>query len=133
MSAPILAIVERAFRGTVEQQYAHVLWLAHGLSRQAEIVVLLRGAACAYAVAPDGTNGDVEAGGLDIAGQPWGITPDYHDAIARMGNDGVRIYACARSLSAFGFAGRALLPEVRPISTTEMVDVITSCDRICYL
>lgn len=117
-----LVMIERAYRGTVEQQYAHVLWLAHGLHRQEPLVVLLRGPAAAYALA------GVVSEPVEVAGEPWGAAPDYQAAIGRLHADGARIYVSATSLSDLAANG-PLLPGITALSDEEIVKLVGECDR----
>jgi hypothetical protein len=122
-----LAIVERAYRGTLEQQYAHVLWLVHGLHRQSPMVLLLRGVAASYALAgrPDAPP--------RVGGAPWGTAPDYQAAIGRLVADGAPVLVCARSLRDLDLHDRPLLPEVRAAGDDEIIELIESCRRVWYL
>ena len=117
-----LVMIERAYRGGVEQQYAHVLWLAHGLHRQQPLAVLLRGPATAYALA------GIASEPVEVAGERWGAAPDYHAAIGRLHADGARVYVSTTSLSDLGAIG-PLLPGITPLSDDEIVKLIAECDR----
>lgn len=122
-----LAIIERSHRGTVEQQYAHVLWLAHGLHRQSAMTILLRGGAAVYALAGP-LSGPVEIGGV-----PWGEFPDYPQALARLHADGATVLVAQSSLTAFGVAGRPLLPGVEAVGEDRIAAVVAACDRVWFL
>lgn len=122
-----LAIVERAHRGAVEQQYAHVLWLAHALHRQSPMTVLLRGTAAVYALAAP------PAPPVRIGGRPWGTHPDYAAALDRLDADGARVLVCTTSLADLGGADRPLHPVVRPLPATDLVTVVTAHRRIWFL
>jgi hypothetical protein len=122
-----LVVVERAYRGTVEQQYAHVLWLVHGLHTQSPLTVLLRGPAAVYALAA-ADNGAAEVGGI-----PWGTGPDYQAAVGRLQDDGADVYVSAASLADLGVATVALLPGVRSLSDDQITTLVGECDRWWYL
>lgn len=122
-----LAIVERAHRGAVEQQYAHVLWLAHGLHRQSPMTVLLRGMACVYALEARAVPP------VDLAGAPWGSTPDYSAAIARLHEDGATVLVSADSLQSLGLTGRPILATVTEASDVDIARLVGECDRVWYL
>lgn len=122
-----LAIVERSHRGTIEQQYAHVLWLVHSLHAQAPMVLLLRGSAVSYAV--DG----VRAGPLRLGDQPWGTFPDYQEAIDRLHADGAAVLVCTASLDRFGLGDRPLIAGIKPVNAMEIASVAAGCAAIWYL
>ena len=125
--AATLAIVERAHRGTVEQQYAHVLWLAHALHRQSPMTVLLRGMAAGYALdAPS-------PGPLDLAGMEWGEYPDYRAALDRLTADGARVLVSESSLAELGLTGRPLHPNVLTMRNAEYAAIVGAHDRIWFL
>lgn len=122
-----LAIIERSHRGTLEQQYAHVLWLVHGLHRQSPMVVLLRGGAALYSL-----NSQWEAP-LDLGGMPWGSFPDYSSALERLRVDGADVLVEAASLKRFGLDDAPLLPGIVTVDDDEIVRVAAEADRIWYL
>lgn len=122
-----LAIIERSHRGTVEQQYAHVLWLVHGLHRQSAMTVLLRGGAVVYALAA------APPGPVELGGKPWGAFPDYRDALARLREDGADLLVSRTSLAGLGLADRPLLPGVEPVSDDRIAAVAAGCDRVWFL
>ncbi len=131
MTAPApgttLAIVERAHRGAVEQQYAHVLWLVHGLHRQSPMTLLLRGGAAVYALA------GAPPGPVVLAGRPSGVYPDYQNALARLRADGGAILVSLDSLTTLGLADRALLAGVEVVSDDQIADVAAGARRIWFL
>jgi intracellular sulfur oxidation DsrE/DsrF family protein len=122
-----LAIIERAFRGTAEQQYAHVLWLVHGLHRLSPMVVVLRGTAAAYALAGPG------AAPLRVGGAAWGRLPDYQAAVARLTADGARVVVARSSLRELCIDDRQLLAEVQKVDDEEIAVLVEGCDRVWYL
>jgi hypothetical protein len=122
-----LAIVERAHRGAVEQQYAHVLWLAHGLHRQSPMNVLLRGLAAVYAV-------DAAAPPpLVLGGGSWGTPPDYRAALARLLADDARVLVSASSLARLGLDGSPLCPGVVALPDGALAAFIAQHRRIWFL
>lgn len=122
-----LAIIERAHRGAVEQQYAHVLWLAHGLHRQSPMTVLLRGLAAGYALAADPAPPPLLGGVL------WGHAPDYRAAMGRLHADGATVLVCGDCLDRLGRRGDPLLPGITVVSADEIAATAAECDRIWYL
>ena len=122
-----LAIVERALRGTVEQQYAHVLWLVSGLHRQSPMIVLLRGAATVYAL-------DAPTPAPTVLGSvPWGVSADYCEALERLHAGGAAVLVSATSLDQLGLADRPMLPCVDIVTDDQIATVAVGCDRIWFL
>lgn len=124
---PVLAVVERAYRGRVEQQYAHVLWLLEGLTGQHRTDVLLRGVAAGYAVLGAG------AVPLRLGVGPPTSEPDYALTIDRLAGAGARVMVSSSSLSAVGLAGRALHAAVEPVEDARLAAIFALYDRLWYL
>ena len=123
----VLVIVERAHRGRVEQQYAHVLWLVEALTQQDPTDVLLRGVAAGYAVdAP-------AAPPLRLGGEVVEHLPDYPATVGRLAAAGARVLVSTSSLAALGLAERLLLGPVEPVDDADLAKVCASYDRIWYL
>jgi hypothetical protein len=122
-----LAIVERAHRGRVEQQYAHVLWLAHALHRQSPMTVLLRGLAALYALdaAPPPPH--------RLGDGPWGVQPDYRSALDRLRVDGARVFVCAASLAQLGVADRPLHPDLPAVTVAGIAELVARHRRVWFL
>jgi hypothetical protein len=125
--AVTLAVIERTHRGTVEQQYAHVLWLVHSLHAQVPMCVLLRGPAVVYALAGPPPE-PVRVGDI-----PWGVYPDYQAAIGRLLADGAEVHVSASGLQALGLAEYPLLSGVVAVSDEELIGLIGRCDRWWHL
>jgi hypothetical protein len=122
-----LAIVERSHRGTLEQQYAHVLWLVGSLHQQAPMTLLLRGPAVVYAVdRPPPVP-------LRLGEQPWGTFPDYREAIERLCANGGVALVCATSLDRCGLGDRPLIGGITPVTEDGITLVAAGCDAIWYL
>jgi hypothetical protein len=121
-----LVIVERAHRGTLEQQYAHVLWLVRALCRQAPITLLLRGRAAVYALDLAPARAPGPAGW-------WGCLPDYQASLRSLTNDGSELLVSTGSLDELRLGDHPLLPGVVPVSDDEMAALWVAHDRIWYL
>jgi hypothetical protein len=122
-----LAIVERSHRGAVEQQYAHVLWLVHGLHRQSPMALLLRGGAVAYAL-----DGPAPAA-VSVGDEPWGHFPDYAAAVRRLRADGASVFVAQSSLIRLGLADRPLSPDVELATDQRIAEVAASAIGIWFL
>ena len=112
-----LLIVERAYRGAVEDQFADVLYFVHGLHRQSGGVELaLRGAAAGFAVQPD------RPPALRVAGRPLDTLPDPRRSVQRLLDDGVAVWTEEPDLLALGATAPArLIPGVRCLAAHELV------------
>ena len=122
-----LAVIERAHRGTVEQQYAHVLWLAHSLHTQSPMSVLLQGPAVVYALAGE------PPGPVRVGDAAWGVYPDYQAAIGRLLADGAEVYVSGSALNTFDLAGQPLLSGVSVLSDEDIVTLAGRCGRWWHL
>lgn len=123
----VLVIVERAHRGRVEQQYAHVLWLVEALTQQDPTDVLLRGVAAGYAVdAPP-------APPLRLGDGVIEHVPDYPATVDRLAAAGARVLVSSSSLAALGLAERSLLGPVELVDDADLAKVCTGYDHIWYL
>ena len=123
----MLVIVERAYRGAVEQRYAHVLWLMEALHQQHPTAVLLRGPAAGYAVdAPPPPPLRLGSGEVEHL-------PDYRDTMGRLRAAGVRLLVSSSSLDVLELADRALLKGVQPVDDEAIVAVCAYYDHIWYL
>lgn len=123
-----LVIVERAHRGTVEQQYAHVLWLMEALHQQHQTDVLLRGVAAGYALDAS------EPPPLRLGDTFLEYPPDYRSTVGRLRAAGVRLLVSSTSLDALGLArSRPLLAGIEPVDDKRIVAICSEYDRIWYL
>ncbi|MDG4831706.1 hypothetical protein O7627_20715 [Solwaraspora sp. WMMD1047] len=111
----------------MEQQYAHVLWLIHGLHRQSPMTLLLRSGAAVYALAAP----EVEP--VVLGGRAWGVFPDYRAALTRLRSDGGEIFVSESSLDALGLTGNPLLPDIAVVPDNQIADLVVRSDRIWFL
>ena len=122
-----LIIVERGYRGALEQQYAHVLWLARTLHRQAPVALLLRGPAAAYALdhpAPDPPR---------LGGHTWGVAADYRETLLRLVEEGAQVLVATASLARLGGGCHRLVTGVRTVTEADIVAAWPAYDRIWFL
>ena len=123
-----LLIVERAYRGAVEEQFADVLYFVRGLHRQCDGVELaLRGAAAGYAVQTD------RRPALRIAGRPLDTLPDPRRSVQQLLDDGVAVWAEEPDLLALGATAPArLIPGVRCLAEHELASRWPSYARVWF-
>ena len=104
MTMRVLSVVNRAYRGTIEEQDDTVLWLmAMCRSAGTDLTVLLRGEAVSYAVAGQGSD-DLQVGTTTTAGAPR-IDEDVERLIER----DVLVLAVSEDVEQCGLADRPLL------------------------
>jgi hypothetical protein len=123
-----LLIVERAYRGAVEDQFADVLYFVHGLHRQSGGVELaLRGAAAGYAVQTD------RPGALRVAGRLLGTLADPRRSVQLLLDDGVAVWTEEPDLLALGDTAPArLIPGVRCLAAHEVAARWPSYARVWF-
>jgi hypothetical protein len=111
MDGRILAIVERAYRGTVEEQYANILWLSHVLRRlRGEVTLLLRGNAVRYALQLQPRTH------LKIGDEVLDALPHYETEVRSLLDAGVSVYVSAADCD------RCLIDRRRLIAAVTAVD-----------
>jgi len=121
-----LAIVERAFRGSVEEQYGHIVWLS-GVMRamRAEHNLLLRGNAVVFAAKAQPQLY------LSISGERVAPLSNYATALTSLFAAGAEVYAFEPDVRRFGFRGR-LLDQVVLVDEAAMVALCESHDYVWY-
>jgi intracellular sulfur oxidation DsrE/DsrF family protein len=107
MEGRVLAIVERAYRGTIEEQYGNILWLSHILRRlRGEIDVLLRGGAVRYALQNQPRTH------LVIGSQSVDTLPHYETELRNLLDSGVSVYVSAADCDRCRVDQNRLIPAV---------------------
>ena len=127
MAGRSLAIVERAWRGGVEEQYAHILWLARILKRmRSDIGVLLRGNAVGYAVR------NAMPCRVQIAGIQLDSIHQLDTAVADLLADGVPVHVSEDDRHRLGIAPELIVPGVVRVDPPGIARLWQSYDRIWY-
>ncbi|MGW3298345.1 hypothetical protein [Streptomyces rubiginosohelvolus] len=104
-----LLIIERAYRGALETQFADVLYLARELNRQqGGTDILLRGLAVTYAAAGARPAPAVVAGGRTVD-----TLPDPRRSVRTLIEEGAVIWAEEDDIALFATGPDWLLPGVR--------------------
>src|SRR5262245_45591039 len=105
--ARYLAIIERGYRGSVETQFADVLYLVRELNRQlGGMDIVLRGLSVTYAVGASVPR-------LQVAGRHLDTLPDPRAALRTLLEEGVGVCVEAADLNALGLTKEdGLLPGV---------------------
>jgi hypothetical protein len=127
MAGRSLAIVERAWRGGIEEQYAHILWLARILKRmRSDVAVLLRGNAVGYAVH------NTRSYGVQIAGIELDAIHRLDTAVTNLLADGVPVHVSERDCNRLGIEPEVIVPGVVHVDPAGIVRLCQSYDRVWY-
>lgn len=133
-----LILVERAYRGGVEEQYNGVIYQIRGFRRQfaGPIAVVLRGAAVTFAIAgrsavTRGTGRPPVARG-GAGPEPVHTRPGYAADLRALLVEGGDVYAVTEDCRRLGVATAGLLAGVAPISAGELPALAERADRIFY-
>jgi sulfur relay (sulfurtransferase) DsrF/TusC family protein len=121
-----LAVIERAYRGTLEEQYSHILWICLSLKKMGgQIGVLLRGNAVLYA------QRDQQHLSLTISGLPV-VLPDYEASINGLIDAGALVYVIRANVDQLGLTPGDLCPGVELIDAADLADLCATFDVIWY-
>jgi len=127
VSTRVLAVLERAYRGAVEEQYAHVLWLLWSLRRMGgTIAVLLRGNATLYARRDQQWPG-LTVGGLAIPG------PEYESSLGGLLADGGAVYVVESDLRGLRLQAGELGNGVETVSQADLPHLFSAYDTVWYI
>jgi hypothetical protein len=123
----VLAVIEKAYRGTVEEQYAHVVWLLWSLRRLGgTIAVLLRGNATLYA-RKDQRCPDLAVAGLAVP------SPEYESTVDGLLSDGGAVYVLESDLERLRLEAGGLCTGVVAIRQADLPRLFLSYDTVWYL
>ncbi|WP_027799215.1 DsrE family protein [Paraburkholderia dilworthii] len=122
-----LAIIERAFRGSLEEQYGHIVWLSrvmHGMG--AATALLLKGdtVMCARAGQP---RVSLTVGDLHIAG-----ISHYESTISDLLREGVPLYAWQADWLRLHLANAELIAGVALVGDADLPSLIQQFDCVWY-
>jgi len=122
-------IVERAYRGAVESQFADVLNCLRELHRQSGgIEVALRGLAASYALRSTFT------AAMRLAGTEVDTLSDPHAVLSQLLRDGVPVWVERPDLDALGqSAPGRLLPGVRCLPCNGLVARWAGYERVWFM
>ncbi len=125
-----LGIVERAYRGSIETQFADVLYQARALHLQlGQVDVALRGLAVTYAVRtrPDaGPGSGLPPGDL-------GTLPDARGSLAAMLEQGITVYADSQDVARLELAPEDLISGVRCEDPRQLARRWPDYDEVWFL
>lgn len=127
MSHRVLAIVETAYRATLEEQDDPVLWLSHALKGAgADIHVLLRGAAVNYAVRGQ------DASGLSFGARTQTQPPRLERDLAALASKGATVYVLTEDAAARGVRPDELAAEIELIGRDAVPGLFRQFDHIWH-
>lgn len=122
-----LAIIERAFRGSLEEQYGHIVWLSRvmhgmgavtGLLLKSDTVMFARASQRRVAL----TIGDLRID--DVS--------HYESTISDLLTEGVPVYAWRPDCVRVGLAGAALISGIQLIDEPDLPILIQQFDCVWY-
>jgi len=123
----ILSVVERAYRGTVEEQDDTALWFTWTVKKGGALIdVLLRGNAVNYAVQGQ------DASGLTFGGSSFGGPAVIEHDLETMIKDGIQVYAVKDDLESRGVDSSRILKGIRLISAAEIASLFGQFDHIWH-
>jgi len=127
MADKVLAIVETAYRATLEEQDDPIIWLSHSLrGAGADVHVLLRGAAVNYGVREQDASG--LAFGARAQTQPPRIDHDLTSLIAK----GADVYYVRDDAAARGIVGDDLIEGLTPVSADDLPALFSNFQHVWH-
>jgi sulfur transfer complex TusBCD TusB component (DsrH family) len=125
--AKILSIVERAYKGTIEEQDDTALWINAALTaKNPDVTVLLRGNAVNYAVKGQ------DASGLKFGGVSFGEPPHIPSDIKLLQDKNVPVYAVREDVEERGIPTQDLLQGIQLVSRKELGGFVTGYSDVWY-
>ena len=122
-----LAILERAYRGSLEEQYGHIVWLSRVMKRMgATHGLLLKGDCVLFA-----RRGQPRIS-LDLGGVTLEDISDLESGVAALIDEQVPVYAWRSDLCRLGLTTVDLVGGVTPVDHQDMPAIIHRFDSIWY-
>lgn len=122
-----LAIVERAYRGSLEEQYGHIVWLSRVMkAMDADHALLLKGDAAMYA------RKDQPRMTLTIGDLPVSDLSHYESATRQLLAQGVNVYIWQPDVQRLGLSPEQLVEGVQLLDPTGMPALIHRHDCVWY-
>ncbi|MFP5393283.1 MAG: hypothetical protein ACLGI6_17315 [Gammaproteobacteria bacterium] len=122
-----LAILERAYRGSVEDQYGHIVWLSkvmHGMG--AHTAVLLKGDTVFFAKRHQ------PAQQLCIGGQVLDGLSHYETTVRELIAAGVPVFAYRADCIRYQLCPDCLVEGVRLVDDAALVELVCAYDCVWY-
>jgi predicted peroxiredoxin len=127
MATRVLAIVESAYRATVEEQDDTILWLTHMVHKSGvDQTVLLRSNAVNYIVRGQ------EVKGLTFGKRTMQRGPDLEGDLAKLMEIGVPVYYVEEDAKALGIPSDRIVEGAKPISGKELPGLFDGFEQIWH-
>jgi predicted peroxiredoxin len=122
-----LAIVERAYRGSLEEQYGHIVWLSRVMkAMDTDHALLLKGDAVLYA------RKDQPRIALTIGDLTVSDLSHYESCIQQLLAQGVNIHIWQPDMQRLGLSPALLVEGVKPLEALGMPTLIHRYDCVWY-
>lgn len=123
----VLQVIETAYRATIEEQDDTIVWITHAMKGAgADLGVLLRGNAVAYAVTGQ------DASGLAFGNWKQTQPPRIDHEIASLIGKGVAVHAVAEDLSERGLAKAKLVEGVSVVARDGIAKLFGAHDQVWH-
>jgi intracellular sulfur oxidation DsrE/DsrF family protein len=127
MAKRILAVLETAYRGTLEEQDDTVVWLVHAMKDAgADVTVVLRGAAVNYAARGQ------DASGLAFGKRRQTQPPRIDVELSRLARKGVRVLAIREDTVTRGLDGETLIEGVDLVPYAAIAQLCASHQQVWH-
>jgi sulfur relay (sulfurtransferase) DsrF/TusC family protein len=122
-----LQVIRSAYRCTVEEQDDPCLWIARAMKGAgAELAVLLRGNAVAYAVEGQ------DAAGLSFGSRVQTRPPCLDRDVAALVGGGTAVYVVEEDAGERGIDSRALAPGVKSVARAALPKLFAEFDQVWH-
>lgn len=123
----LLIIVEHAYRGTVEGQYSHVLWICRSHQRMGgHLGVLLKGNTILYARSSQTDTA------LTLGEHALTHLNDYGASLAALLTEGATVYVFAPDATRLQMDPTDLVPAIRWVHLADVPDLFAQYDSVWY-
>src|SRR5262249_28672720 len=113
-----LAVVEKAYRGAIEEQYAHILWICWSLVKMGQpLGILLRHRAVLYG------RRDQRRASLSVADVAVHL-PDHEESIIGLIRSGGSVFVVDSDLAAFDLAPASLCRGVTTVGVRDLPQLL---------
>ena len=122
-----LAIVERAYRAPIEEQYGHILWLSRVLRKmKGEHDILLKGQAVLYA-RQEQINIELEIGGVHLNN-----LSNYKSAIESFLKEGGNVFVFQNDLIRYGIQEAPMIDGICAADEADLVTFFEEYECVWY-